>query len=359
MPYNRLPNTSGFNDLQDAISRAITDVESLPRNILKPKKVLSSTSANFGELLILDTSINSIKIQLPQITATKIGQIIGIKADLFTNTINIYPPNNTTIDGYSSISIDSDDIYVELVATSTNEYFIKSNPNVNGSSGGGLSNTDLISYGLLPIWEWNETDLTQFDSLRVGSGVDGSSSSVVSAYGKSWIQLGVSDSTVGVVDANKSLFLPITQDLGTSYRLEAIVYKAQLGTSAVEYFGLGAHMSSSAGTSTPGTGYVGYHIPNGVPNARILTRFTDTSQTNLRVDASDPIPHTNSSLVHFDKISITVVGGTAITYQSSGLQLSCMDTSHTSGKSGLLVFSVGNNLGTSLLNFSDIKAYEV
>jgi hypothetical protein len=46
-----------------------------------------------------------------------------------------------------------------------------------------------INEEVMPFWEWNGTDLTQFDSEDDGAEVTGSTWEVVSLYGTSWIKL--------------------------------------------------------------------------------------------------------------------------------------------------------------------------
>jgi hypothetical protein len=76
-----------------------------------------------------------------------------------------------------------------------------------------ISGTDIVGGGnlsVVPWFKWNDTDLTQFDSVVQGGGVTAHVAQVVSYGGVNWIDLRVTANGAGGTGNNNGIVLPIS-----------------------------------------------------------------------------------------------------------------------------------------------------
>lgn len=302
--------------------------------------------ARLGEQLICRGTLT---VYLPRVLAEHVGLAVTV-CNVGGGTITVRPQPGATIAGSSTFVIDQPYDQVLLSAPSPDLWLSRL------SASGTLP---LVS-AEKPLWEWNGSDLTQFGTITKGSGVTYATASVVSLYGRSWVQIEHRENFgVGSYDANKCSCLPIANVWGTAnYRIEALIgvrlYPTGLIPSA--RYGLTVRMDTSAGSTTPGVGIVALQqLSNGV-SPQFAYLFSATSATVLRgagsLDVCGP-----SVVEHFTRHSLGARDSTLIASEMAGHILHIgTGSSPSDGDAGLIAYATGST-GPAQILWSEIRVW--
>ena len=183
--------------VQDAISRGRRTAEQEPRYFYgKPTHhVTGNYRAWYGQHILCAPDVNGSVIELPKIEPKHIGLPITVTKIAARGRVMIKPAQGGYINDMEEFLVTQSFDSVVLVATMPGLWQI----------GTSISAVPAAS----ELWKWNQRDMSQFDSVVLGSQLTSASAAVVTAYGRKWIELTVTNGAGAPHRWNRGAILPI------------------------------------------------------------------------------------------------------------------------------------------------------
>lgn len=310
--------------------------------------------ARIGDLIRLDPGEGELSVTLPLFATEDEGKAITI-ANISDNEDAVTVRSQSgAVNGEDSVVIAKPYFVRQAVAVRADTQLWL----LTVISDGGTA----PSAGEQPIWEWNGTDLTQFDAVVDAQGAT-TTASVVSAYGGNWIQLAINTwQSYGNPWRCQSV-LPITEVFATpDYRIEA---EARILTGATGTSWLGPQLlvrwdSTGAGTY-PGDGHMIRLSPSdSSPSSagRYIVHY-DNSGTGTAIRTERVNQPWTTAIGDVVPMSLSMTGSSVITGSMDGMTMGRVyATSVTTAlQAGLGINNFGCNAHS--IQYQNIKVWAI